>query len=554
MNRFILSLSVCLILLLFAGATAYAEGYAIVVKEETLADPEWAQVVDALKTKHQGRVFVYESETQMDVILDGLREMFPKYICFVLKPLDAKSWVVESINRLTRELDDDAYGDAIWGIVTGYTPRDALRIVNISGFRVRKVLAGTSAGWLPYVREGIATSESEHNKMWVKYPDGNIVDTMKCPTDRTLFLVEKLNSNQYDIFITSGHGFVGRWQLHYPKADREGFFRSRAGQVYGDPYEGDDMNITSTNPKIYFGLGNCYIGKIRDMNSMVLAWIHSGGACMYTGYVTPEGRNSYQLGGTAAYFFVQNQCTWPEAFFLSNQAILFDLENHTPGSTPEDKDSGALYGDPALDVRIEPVRDPLYKSEITVTTGTQRDTVKVKITMNEEGTPGFRGKWGNRHPIVMLPFRVQGQQIEYTDAYRAVVTDNFVLFYVWKRGDPPLQKGEQREVVFTTVGKSSHSSVPCHLKPMLFRCYPNPVSKWTAIDYQIFSPASISLNIYDVTGRLVDSLIRASQQPGRYSVRWDGKDSFGREVASGVYIYRLVTGNFARGRKLVVVK
>jgi hypothetical protein len=69
--------------------------------------------------------------------------------------------------------------------------------------------------------------------------------------------------------------------------------------------------------------------------------------------------------------------------------------------------------------------------------------------MNEEGTPGFNAKWGNRHPMVLLPFRAKETQIERTDAYDAVVTDNFVLMYVWKKGDPPLGKGEEREVVFT---------------------------------------------------------------------------------------------------------
>ncbi len=560
MKRLFLALFVLLIALVFSTRGSYAGGYAIVVKDQTLAKPEWAEVVDTLKAKYQGEVLVYDLGVSQ--VLDSLKEMSPKYVCFVLEPLDSRDYVVKTIHRLTRELDDDPYGDAIWGIVTGYTPQDALRIVSISGFRVRRILSGTSKKWLPYVQEGIATSEGTYNKMWVKYPDGTIVDTVECPTDRTPFLVEKLNSNQYDIFITSGHGNVNRWQLHYPTSDKEGFFRSRDGQVYGDPYEGDDINIDSTNPKIYCGLGNCYIGKILQMeDSMVLAWLHSGGAYMYAGYVTPEGRNSYQLGGTAAYFFIQNQCTWPEAFFLSNQAIVFDLENDTPGSTPADRDYAALYGDPALDVRIEPVRDPLYRSEISVRSGADRDTVTVRITMNEDGKPGFTSKWGNRHPIVMLPCRVENPQVEYTDAYRAVVTDNFALLYVWKQGDPDLTKGEEREVVFTTttrlstdVEETPQSSLPCPIKPMLFQAYPNPVSRWTTIGYRVPSPTFISLNIYDVAGRLVRPLVATHQQLGYYTARWDGKDRFGQEVASGVYIYRLLAEDSTCSRKLVVVK
>jgi len=64
---------------------------------------------------------------------------------------------------------------------------------------------------------GIATSESDYGKMWVKLPDGAIVDTT-CPTDRTKFLIDLLNTNEFDMFITSGHGNVDMWQLHYPGA------------------------------------------------------------------------------------------------------------------------------------------------------------------------------------------------------------------------------------------------------------------------------------------------------------------------------------------------
>ncbi len=194
-------------------------------------------------------------------------------------------------------------GDAIWGIVTGYTAEDALRVVNTKAFRVRKILSGTSSGrgWFPYVQEGIATSEAEYTKMWVKMPDGTIMDTLTCPTDRTTFLVDHLNTNTFDMMITSGHGQTRKWQLHHPDVGREGFFMSAFGQVYGHPYADPDVDIISTNPKIYFGLGNCYIGKITNEHSMPPAWIHTGGAVLYTGYVIPEGRDSYQLGGIPAY-------------------------------------------------------------------------------------------------------------------------------------------------------------------------------------------------------------------------------------------------------------
>lgn len=430
-------------------ATGYGGRYAIVVKKSTLGDSVWAAAVDTLKVRHDGEVFTYIANVW--AVLDKLSEYVPDYICFVTEPLDATATFVGQVHQLTRMLDDDPYGDAIWGIVTGYTAEDALRIVSgPSGFTVRTVLSGTSAGWLPYVVQGMATSEATYHKRWFKYPDGTIIEDTTGPTDRTEMLVNCLNSDTFDIMITSGHANHDEWQLHYPTTGLEGYFRSSAGQVYGDPHDGPDININSHNPKVYFGLGNCFIGEIRNMNSMPLAWIHTGGAYQYCGYVIEEGPNSYQLGGMPHYFFIQQgYYTWSESFYLDNQALLFDLENQTPGTCPDDTNGAAIYGDPALDVRVEPVREPLYEQEVVVIPGTDRDTITFRITMNEKGSPGFTGKWGGRHPIDFLPFRVEDIDIVYTNAYNAMITDNLALMYIWKQGDPPLEEGEQREVVFT---------------------------------------------------------------------------------------------------------
>ncbi|MCD6335003.1 MAG: T9SS type A sorting domain-containing protein [Candidatus Latescibacteria bacterium] len=547
--------------LLWSGVS-YGRPYGIVVSEETRGISEWAQVVDALQAKYDGRVFTYSADVWE--VLDGLSAYAPTHVAFVSQPLEATDVFVGEVHRLTRALDDDPYGDAIWGIVTGYTAEDALRIVSISGFRVRKVLAGTSAAWLPYVQEGIATSESTYNKMWVKMPDGTVVDTLQCPTDRTTFLVDHLNTNTFDMMITSGHGQTRKWQLHYPDVGQEGFFMSAFGQVYGHPYAEPDVDIVSTNPKIYFGLGNCYIGKITNEHSMAPAWIHTGGAVLYTGYVIPEGRDSYQLGGIPAYFFIQDRTTWPEGFYLNNQALLFDLENKTPGTNPPDRDGAVLYGDPGLDARVEPVRPPLYDKTVTVASGGERDTVTVRIRMNEEGSPGFTGKWGNRHPIVLLPFRVKDVRIEFTDAYKAEVTDNFVLMYIWKKEDAPLQKGEQRSVTFTAkrvapVTEVEEQLVSMTSSPQAFElCQntPNPFNQATAIRYRLSTSARVDMRIYDVQGGLVRTLVDGTQEPGQHILRWDGQNKDGKNVASGVYFCRLRVGEEGRmrTRKMVLIR
>ena len=247
-----------------------------------------------------------------------------------------------------------------------------------------------------------------------------------------------------------------------------------------------------------------------------------------------------------------------------NQALLFDLENKTPGTNPPDRDGAALYGDPGLDARVEPVRPPLYDKTVTVASGGERDTVTVRIRMNEEGSPGFTGKWGNRHPIALLPFRVKDVRIESTDAYKAEVTDNFALMYIWKKEDAPLQKGEERSVTFTAkrvvpVTAVEGTFVHTASSPKAFELWqntPNPFNQATAIHYRLTESAQVLLRIYDAHGGLVRTLVHEEQGAGQYTLRWDGRDRDGKDVASGVYFCRLNIGKEEgmKTRKMVLIR
>jgi hypothetical protein len=85
--------------------------------------------------------------------------------------------------------------------------------------------------------------------------------------------------------------------------------------------------------------------------------------------------------------------------------------------------------------------------------------------------------------------------------------------------------------------------------------YPNPFNPSTTIRFGIPAPGSrVSLNVYDVAGRLVATLVDNERISGVREVRWDGKDRRGAEVASGVYFYRLITQEKTVSRKLVVLR
>lgn len=82
-------------------------------------------------------------------------------------------------------------------------------------------------------------------------------------------------------------------------------------------------------------------------------------------------------------------------------------------------------------------------------------------------------------------------------------------------------------------------SVPAEID--LSQNFPNPFNPVTNIRYDLKVAGNVEVNIYDIRGALVSTLVNGQQSPGRYIVTWNGTNNNGLQVASGIYIYRLVT-------------
>jgi len=84
--------------------------------------------------------------------------------------------------------------------------------------------------------------------------------------------------------------------------------------------------------------------------------------------------------------------------------------------------------------------------------------------------------------------------------------------------------------------------------------YPNPFNPSTTISFALAKDSNVSLKVYDITGSLVRELIGERRSAGRYSVQWHGDDAKGAKVASGIYIYRIVAGDFVQTKRLIYLK
>jgi endo-1,4-beta-xylanase len=95
--------------------------------------------------------------------------------------------------------------------------------------------------------------------------------------------------------------------------------------------------------------------------------------------------------------------------------------------------------------------------------------------------------------------------------------------------------------------EKNENSLPAEFK--LDQNYPNPFNPVTNISYSINKTADVTLKIYDVLGREIKTLVKSVQTPGKYKVTFNGKD-----LSTGLYLYRLSAGNFNDTKKLMLLK
>lgn len=84
--------------------------------------------------------------------------------------------------------------------------------------------------------------------------------------------------------------------------------------------------------------------------------------------------------------------------------------------------------------------------------------------------------------------------------------------------------------------------------------YPNPFNATTKIMFGLPQAAQVRLDIYNIAGQKVRTLIDEYRQPGFYSLEWNGADNNGNTVSSGTYLYRLTSGNDVRSMKMTLLK
>jgi hypothetical protein len=462
------------LVLLFLALNAMAgPAYVVVVSERTAADPAWKRVVEKLRSRHQAALQTWRQSP--DEVQPALRQVHPRYTCFVATPAETTREFVQGVSRLTRRFDDDPYTDTLWGILTGYDAANALAIAaEEKPLTIRKVGSGTEFA-LDRVESGTWYCELRQGHM-VQKPEGGTAQEKKVEADTTRALVDLMNQGAPDLWITSGHATERDWMIGYRY--RNGFWKSKAGQLFGEDTRGGRVDVHSDNPKVYLPVGNCLIGHIDGSNAMALAYMKSAGVRQMAGYVLPTWYG-YQGWGLLDYFVEQpGRFTMTEAFHANGIALMHRLVTSFPGAekiagvdamgrppkdvaTPSptaeaaaaglkaqdlrgllfDRDNVAFYGDPAWEARLAPGKLNWEQRLTVAADGTHTLTVTPLAGAASWDAVNKNGSQRGGRPIVhYLPRRIDVAKVKILAGadLHPVIADDFLLIPLPAKRETPL--------------------------------------------------------------------------------------------------------------------
>jgi zinc protease len=344
-----------------AGAEPTSD-YAVVVSQATAADAGWATVVAALKEKHGASVVTFTNSLRES--RPRLRELQPRYVAVVARPQEIDVDFVRRCHLVSRGLDDDPYADFIWGIVTGCTPEDALRLAKVTKPLVVKralTTTGVNAGLLDTC---LTLSDGRAGDFMLKT---NGVTIRGKQTNDNLAAWDRFyrfyQSNDVDLLVSSSHSTEVNLEMPFGDGavvlggtelfmvDRPGLNKfvmaasrgAASGGLWFQSPEGPAMRAEwakttkapklrhATNPKIYIAAGNCLIGDVmRTEDSMVLAWLSHQGALQFVGYTVPTWYGRGGWGTLELFQEFAGQITLAEAFHLNHQRIVHALLKECP--------------------------------------------------------------------------------------------------------------------------------------------------------------------------------------------------------------------------------
>lgn len=105
-----------------------------------------------------------------------------------------------------------------------------------------------------------------------------------------------------------------------------------------------------------------------------------------------------------------------------------------------------------------------------------------------------------------------------------------------------------------STGVTGNKDLSVNYDFSLMQNYPNPFNPETKIEFTLKNNSPVRLDIFDISGAKVRTLVNGELQQGLQSVSWDGRNDAGSKVPTGVYMYTLTAGDNSQTKKMVILK
>ena len=159
---------------------------------------------------------------------------------------------------------------------------------------------------------------------------------------------------------------------------------------------------------------------------------------------------------------------------------------------------------------------------------------------------------GNGSPITIT----QGQTVNIprsiTLGSNWVPNNCRVIVFVQNNTDKKVQNAQYIDVQELTGVGNPVNGFPTTFA--LSQNYPNPFNPTTNIDYALSKQSFVSIKVYNLLGQEVRTLASEEKGAGVYTAVWDGRDNSGLDVPSGMYLYKMIAGNFSETRKMMLLR
>lgn len=358
--------------------------YTVIISKDAASKKSWLKVAQTLADKYgrKGKVVVVD-ELSEDAIAKALRDTQARYAACVARPMEVGRELVNNLHRAARRVDDDPYGDCIWGIVTGYSAKDAMRIAKArQPLVIKRVLGSTNVSHERFDRSYCLTDWGPDSP--VLEQTGNVKPTETVYNDSTeegrrikregmqgLFAHE-LATGKPQLVVSSSHATQANLEMPYSKGlifpANNRYYEASLPNMRGIVGQGIAPAITQKQTKalarvakqfkcpeikpdgetrVWIAAGNCLFGDAMNTKQSMAVTALSAYTCnQLVGYTVPSWYGKGGWGTLSMFFDNSAGTTLAEAWFLNNQFILKEAADIDPRLLK------ARFNEPQIDGRI----------------------------------------------------------------------------------------------------------------------------------------------------------------------------------------------------------